>query len=60
MRLEVTQDLRSVFNAPDRHEADRLLAQQVKKYANRAPDLSAWMEANVPEGLTIFELPTTH
>ena len=60
MRLEVTQDLRNVFNAPDRHEADRLLAQLVKKYASSAPDLSAWMEANVPEGLTVFELPSSH
>ncbi len=60
MRLEVSQDLRNVFNAPDRYEADRLLAQLVKKYADRAPDLSAWMETNVPEGLTVFELPATH
>ena len=60
MRLEVSQDLRNVFNAPDRHEADRLLAQLVKKYADRAPDLSAWMETNVPEGLVVFELPATH
>ena len=60
MRLEVTRDLRNVFNAPERHEADRLLAQLVKKYTNSAPDLSAWMEANVPEGLTVFDLPPTH
>ncbi len=60
MRLEVSQDLRNVFNAPDRHEVDRLLAQLVKKYADRAPDLSAWMETNVPEGLVVFELPATH
>ena len=60
MRPEVTQDLRSVFNAPDRHEAERLLAQLVKKYESSAPDLSAWMEANLPEGLTVFELPSSH
>jgi putative transposase len=60
LRAEVAQDLRNVFNASDRHEADRLLAQLVKKYANNAPDLSVWMEANVPEGLTVFELPATH
>ena len=60
LRGEVAQDLRNVFNAPERHEADRLLTQLVKKYANSAPDLSVWMEANVPEGLTVLELPTTH
>ncbi len=47
-------------NAPDRHEADRLLAQLVNKYASSAPDLSVWMEANVSEGLTAFELPSSH
>jgi putative transposase len=60
MRIDVSQDLRNVFNAPDRHEADRLLAQVMKKYKTTAPDLSKWMEANIPEGLTVFELPTTH
>ena len=60
MRTEVSQDLRNVFNAPDRHEADRLLAQLVKKYKNPAPDLSNWLETDIPEGLTVFELPATH
>ena len=57
LRPEATQDLRNVFHAPDRHEADRLLAQLVKKYESSAPDFSTWMETNVPEGLTVFELP---
>jgi putative transposase len=60
MRPDVTRDLRNVFNAPDRHEADRLLAQLVKKYQDSAPDLSAWIEADIPEGLTVFELPPSH
>ncbi len=60
MRTEVTTDLRSVFNAPDRHEANRLLAQLVEKYQDSAPDLSSWLESDVPEGLTVFELPSTH
>jgi putative transposase len=60
MRTEVAQDLRGVFNAPDRHEADRLLAQLVQKYAGDSPDLATWMETDIPEGLTVFELPETH
>ena len=35
-------------------------AQLVKNYESSAPDLSTWMEANVPEGLTVFELPSSH
>jgi transposase-like protein len=60
MRTEVAQDLRGVFNAPDRHEADRLLSQLVRKYTKDAPDSAAWMETDIPEGLTAFELPETH
>ena len=60
MRFDVTQDLRSVFAAPDRHEADRLLAQLVKKYETSAPALATWMETNVCEGLTVFDLPSSH
>lgn len=30
------------------------------KYAQRAPKLSAWMEANVAESFTVFAFPATH
>ena len=60
MRTEVTHDLRGVLNAADRHEANRRLADLVKKYQTSAPDLSRWMETNIPEGLTVFELPPKH
>ena len=29
----------------------------VEKYAKSAPQLSAWMETALPEGLTVFSLP---
>ena len=32
----------------------------MKKYESSAPDLSTWMEANILEGLTVFELPSSH
>jgi transposase-like protein len=41
MGTEVSVDLRNVFNAPDRAEADRPLGQLVKKYRASAPDLSS-------------------
>lgn len=58
--VEISSELRSVFDAPDRAEADRLLGRMVEKYATSAPKLSAWLEENVPEGLTVFELPPKH
>src|SRR5262249_48511966 len=59
-RREVAADLRAVFNAPSRIEADRLLAAAVKKYADTAPRLSAWMEANVYQGLTVMDFAIEH
>lgn len=57
MRKEIARDLRTVFDAQDLHEAERLLKLAVKKYAKTAPQLAEWMEANVPEGLTVMQLP---
>jgi transposase-like protein len=57
MRAAVAADLRAVFHAPDRIEADRHLKLAVGKYAKTAPLLSAWLESNVGEALTVFALP---
>jgi putative transposase len=60
MRSQVTADIKAVFDAPDRPEAERLLAIAVKRHAPSAPRLAEWLEVNVPEGLTIFGLPRGH
>lgn len=60
MRPEVAADLRAVFHAPDLAEAERQLGLAVNKYRKSAPRLVAWMEENVPQGLTVFALPTAH
>ncbi len=60
MRKEVGRDLRSVLDAGDRSEADRQLDRIVKKYADSAPRLADWLEANVPEALTVLGLPAAH
>jgi len=60
MRSGVAADLRGVFNAPDACEAERLLKLAVDKYRSSAPKLAEWMEANVPEGLTVFQRPASH
>lgn len=57
MRREVARVLRSIFNAPDREEACRRLHLAVESYRKVAPKLSAWIEENVSEGLTIFDFP---
>ena len=57
MRSEVARDLRAVFNATDRNDADERLAKTVEKYRDAAPKLAEWMETAIPEGLAVFALP---
>src|ERR1044072_1936799 len=59
-RKEIASDLRAIFNAPSLGEAERLLGQAVKKYAETAPRLREWMEADVYQGLTVFSYPVEH
>jgi transposase-like protein len=60
MQEDVVTDLRDVFDAPDRAEADRRLRRVVEKYADAAPKLADWMETNILESLTVFCLPSRH
>jgi putative transposase len=57
MREEVAKDIRTIFNAPDKAEAERFLEKTVEKYRESASRLSTWLEENIPEGLTVFSLP---
>ena len=60
MKQEVAESIRSVFNAPNRAEADRLLKMAITTYEKTAPKLSEWMEENLPEGLTVFKFKASH
>lgn len=60
MKPEVANDLRTIFNAPNRTVAQQYLAQVVQKYAKNASKLADWMEQAVPEGLTVFDFPAQH
>lgn len=59
MRKEVAEDIRTIFNAPDRELAETFLKKAVEKYAVLAPKLADWMEVNLQEGFTVFSFPKT-
>jgi putative transposase len=59
-RPQVGRDIRSIFNAPDRVEAERLIGMTVEAWRVKAPKLAEWMETNIPEGLAVFSLPPNH
>jgi len=60
MQEEVAQDIRTVFNAPDRKTAEEYLKRLIVKYEKSAPQLTNWLEVDLPEGLTVFSFPEKH
>ena len=60
MKREVAADIRAIFNAADRDQAEAQLRKTVEKYARTASKLANWLEGNIPEGLTIFSFPEEH
>jgi transposase-like protein len=60
IRRRIGAELRRVWNAPTLVDAEAELGRLVASHAEAAPDLAAWLEANVPEGLAAFTLPEGH
>ena len=60
MKPQVAADIRAIFNAQDKAEADALLKRTAQKYEQTAPKLAAWLEENLPEGLTVLSFPEAH
>jgi putative transposase len=60
MKEQVAIDIRTILNAPNKAEADRLLKEIIGTYEKTAPALASWMETNIPEGLTCFSFPAAY
>ena len=60
LRAEVAQAIRDIFNAPDKTAAERMLDRRVERYQQQAPKLAEWAQENIPQGLTVFQLPQSH
>ena len=60
LRAEVAQAIRDIFNASDKTEAERMLDRLVERYQQKAPKLAEWAHENIPQGLTVFQLPQLH
>ena len=59
-RPAVGRDIRAVFQAPERSEAERILERVAEKWRPEAPRLADWMLENLPEGFTVFDFPSSH
>ena len=60
LREPVGRTIRSIFNAPDRAEAERLLKQAVATWRSDLPSLADWAETNLADGFAVFNFPPAH
>jgi putative transposase len=59
-REPIARRIRAIFNAPERAEAQRLLAEAVALWRSEAPKLADWAEAKLPDGFAVFDYPQAH
>ncbi|MGA1718730.1 MAG: IS256 family transposase, partial [Aquiluna sp.] len=59
-RPVVAAQIRSIFDCVDMASAKQRLKALIKQHEKTNPKLSTWMEENLPEGLTVFQLPESH
>ena len=48
--------IRNIFNMPSREEAESMLKKTIEKYENKTSGFAEWIEHEIPEGLTVFNL----
>ena len=60
MRAEIAEDMREIFNSPTLEIALEMKRVKVEKYSKKGPEFSRWLEGNVDEGLTVFQMPKEH
>jgi putative transposase len=60
MKVEIADVMREIFNSPTLEMALEMKRRAVEKYQKRAPEFAKWLDANVDEGLTIFQFPKEH
>jgi putative transposase len=59
-RKDVAQRIRSIFNAPEKVEAQRLLNQAIDLWKKDSPKLAEWAENNIPDGFSVFDFQNDH
>lgn len=57
LKVQVAREIRTIFNASNTDEANRLLSAFVSGHRKDAPRLAGWAETAIPEGLTVLNFP---
>ena len=59
-RAGVAAQIRGLFDCADRNAATHGLKELIAQHKKKTPKLATWMEENLPEGFTVFDLPAAH
>lgn len=60
MREEIAETMREIFNCSTLATAQETKTRAIEKYQKRAPEFAKWLEANIDEGLTVYQFPKEH
>jgi transposase-like protein len=60
MRTEIAEAMRDIFNSPTLEMALQMKQKVIEKYKKRAPEFAKWVESNIEEGLTVYQIPKEH
>jgi len=60
IRKRIGGQLREIWNAKNLSSAEAELKSLVESYRKSAPELAAWLETAIPEGLGVLTLPEHH
>ena len=57
MRTEIAQALRDIFSQPSADDARAMVKKVIARFEKRAPKFAKWLDENIEEGFTVFNLP---
>jgi transposase-like protein len=60
MKKEICSEVREIYQALDKEEADRRMRKTIERYKNKASKFCDWLEEHFIEGLTFFDFPKDH
>jgi putative transposase len=60
MKKEISATLRKIFRSKTQEEAQKNKFEAIEEYQKKAPEFVEWLEENIDEGLSVYELPQEH
>ena len=60
LKAPIAAEISSILTADTREEAQIKLETFAAKWADTQPKIASWAEENIPESLTVFQLPLEH